>query len=403
MAMPVAAEEVLAPKPAPGSLRVATYNVSMNRSSAGRLTQDLQRGDEQIRSVAAVIRAVKPDILLLNEVDYSQQADHAEMFERLYLRDEQVDFLGNGPFPMAYRFTAPVNTGEPSGLDLNQNARTNDPDDAWGFGRFPGQYGMAVLSRWPIDVQSSRTFQNLRWALLPGALKPTWPDSGKPYYDEATWEKLRLPSKSFWDVVVRIQDSSLHLLASHPTPPAFDGPEDRNGCRNQDEIRLLYEYIGGDQVAASSAADKTKFQDYFQDDQGRSGLLAADANFVILGDLNADPVDGGNKNQWTLALLGHPRVNTDMPPVSQGAEEASRVQGQKNSQHLGPAQQDTSDFNDQVVGNLRVDYALPSKSTKILASGVVWPEQQIDRGSDWAKRVNSASDHHLVWVDILLR
>jgi len=30
----------------------------------------------------------------------------------------------------------------------------------------------------------------------------------------------------------------IHILASHPTPPVFDGVEDRNGRRNHDEIRL---------------------------------------------------------------------------------------------------------------------------------------------------------------------
>ena len=35
------------------------------------------------------------------------------------------------------------------------------------------------------------------------------------------------------------------LLVAHPTPPVFDGPEDRNGRRNFDEIPLLGDYVTG--------------------------------------------------------------------------------------------------------------------------------------------------------------
>ncbi|MGV2338699.1 MAG UNVERIFIED_CONTAM: endonuclease/exonuclease/phosphatase family protein [Planctomycetaceae bacterium] len=93
---------------------------------------------------------------------------------------------------------------------------------------------------------------------------------------------FRLSSKSHWDVPVEIGNHVLHVLASHPTPPAFDGAEDRNGRRNHDEIRLWHDYLTPE---ASS---------WIQDDSGKSGGLPADASFVILGDLNADPIDGGS-------------------------------------------------------------------------------------------------------------
>ena len=54
---------------------------------------------------------------------------------------------------------------------------------------------------------------------------------------------LPLSSKNHWDVPVRIGKRTLHLLISHPTPPAFDGPEDRNGKRNHDEIRFWRDYL----------------------------------------------------------------------------------------------------------------------------------------------------------------
>ena len=36
---------------------------------------------------------------------------------------------------------------------------------------------------------------------------------------------------------------TVHFLVSHPTPPVFDGPEDRNGTRNFDEIRFWADYV----------------------------------------------------------------------------------------------------------------------------------------------------------------
>lgn len=384
----------LAPTKAEGCIRVATFNVSMNRSGQDRLTEDLNRGDDQIRQIAAIIRNVRPDVVLLNEIDYSTTADNAKLFESLYLADPKTDSLGNGPLPLPHIFTAPVNTGVPSGLDLNKNGRTDDPEDAWGFGRFPGQYGMAVLSRFEIDQTASRSFQNLLWASLDNPQRPIDPATNKPYYDDATWKQLRLSSKSHWDVVIKANGKTLHLLASHPTPPAFDGPEDRNGCRNQDEIRMWVDYI-------SPIANPS--QSYWIDDQGRKGNLASDANFVIAGDLNSDPVDGNNRSESIKRLLDHPRVNSQSTPQSFGAVQAAEKQGQKNKEHSGKPEFDTGDFNDQVVGNLRIDYVLPSKTLKVKASGVVWPK--VDEGAanaEQLKKINDASDHHLVWIDIEL-
>ncbi|MFO0943096.1 MAG: endonuclease/exonuclease/phosphatase family protein [Pirellulales bacterium] len=375
------------------SIRVATFNVSMNRTGATRLTEDLNRQDPQIQWIAAIIRNVKPDVILLNEIDYSTAADNAKLFNELFLSDSKPDKLGGGPHPMPHIFTAPVNTGVPSGLDLNNNDRKDDPEDAWGFGRYPGQYGMAVLSRFEIDQKASRTFQNLLWAKLDGAFRPMVPETGKPYYSDEVWQQLRLSSKSFWDVVIKATGKELHLLASHPTPPAFDGPEDRNGCRNQDEIRLLVDYISSKNAAAN---------DYFVDDQGRKGGLVDGGSFVVAGDLNADPVDGSNRSEWIHKLLQHPRVAATPIPQSDGAVQAAEKQAQKNKEHKGNPAQDTGDFNDQVVGNLRIDYVLPSGDLKILRSGVVWPKIVDSASKQLIEQINAASDHHMVWVDIQL-
>jgi hypothetical protein len=62
---------------------------------------------------------------------------------------------------LPYAYVAPSNTGIPSGFDLNNDGKVGGGDDALGFGAFEGQYGMAILSRCPIDRENVRTFPEL--------------------------------------------------------------------------------------------------------------------------------------------------------------------------------------------------------------------------------------------------
>ena len=59
---------------------------------------------------------------------------------------------GQEPLRYPYVFFEPVNTGVPSGMDLDADGASDGPGDAWGFGAYPGQYGMALLSVHPIDA-----------------------------------------------------------------------------------------------------------------------------------------------------------------------------------------------------------------------------------------------------------
>ena len=76
-------------------VRFATFNVSLNRATEGELEQDLADGtDEQARNVAETIQRVNPDVLLVNEFDYSPQA--ADLFRAHYLEVGQRGIpLGN--------------------------------------------------------------------------------------------------------------------------------------------------------------------------------------------------------------------------------------------------------------------------------------------------------------------
>ncbi|MEM8864799.1 MAG: endonuclease/exonuclease/phosphatase family protein [Planctomycetota bacterium] len=356
----------------PDIVRVATYNVSMYRDRAGQLADELERGDSrQARQIAEVLQRVRPDVVLLNEFDYEQNGTRAvSAFRTQYLQKSQQ---GLSPLAFPHYFYEPVNTGVDSGLDLDGDGQLGGPADAWGYGRYPGQYGMLLLSRLPIDREKSSAYQHLLWADMPSPTWPRYPSSGEHFYNAAQRNILRLPSKSFWDVAIKLQhaetDNTLHLLCSHPTPPGFDGPEDRNGCRNYDEIGMIARHI----------TDRVK------------------RPFVVLGDLNSDPQDGGSRPGAMQQLFDLPAVNSNIVPRSEGAVVASRRRPEVNQSHRSDPAHDTAEFGGSGHGNLRVDYVLPSKQLEVVGSGVYWPKPG-EPGSEAIK----ASDHRLVWIDIRL-
>jgi 3-phytase len=361
-----------------GTIRYATFNASLNRYRHGQLVEELAdpsirpAGDRQIRTVAEIIQRVRPDVLLVNEFDFDDQGRRgtsraAELFQDNYLSESQN---GARPIRYGYRFTAASNTGIPSGFDLDNDGRvvtTPGPgygNDSFGFGEFPGQFGMTVYSRYPIVTRDVRTFQNFLWKDMPGARLPDDPATPQPqdWYSPEELAVFRLSSKSHWDVPIRVRGKVVHFLTSHPTPPVFDMAEDRNGTRNFDEIRLWADYItpgaGG----------------YIYDDRGQRGGLKPGARFVIAGDQNSDPLDGDSIPGAIQQLINNPSVNTTVTPSSPGGPEQSAIQGGANTSHRSDPAFDTADFNDNPApGNLRADYVLPDSSQRIKDAFVFWP------------------------------
>jgi hypothetical protein len=370
-------------------VRFATFNASLNRSSEGQLVRELSdRDDAQAQAVAEIIQRTRPDVLLVNEFDYDARERAAELFQDNYL---SVSQNGADAIEYRHRYVAPSNTGVPSGFDLNDDGRVGGPDDALGFGFFPGQFGMLVLSRHPIERDAVRTFRDFRWEDMPGALLPDDPDTPAPrdFYSEEELEILPLSSKSHWDVPVRVGARPVHFLVSHPTPPVFDGPEDRNGRRNSDEIRFWADYIGPGRREGS----------YIYDDEGRRGGLRPGAQFVIAGDQNADPFDGDSRPEAIRQLLDEPLINTATTPDSPGGPEQARLQGGVNAQHRGDPALDTADFAEP-PGNLRVDYVLPRRNLRITDAGVFWPLTSDPLFDLVGTFPFPSSDHRLVWLDL---
>lgn len=369
--LPVAAPA----EPAQESIRVVTFNVwELGRDKLDVVDEAGQGRDPQLRAAAEVVQRLRPDILLINEIDYDEAGENARLFESRYLAVPQAEGLEGLRFP--HQVFEPTNTGVQSGFDFDNNGERGDPEDAWGFGRYPGQYGMALYSRFPVDREGIRTFRLLRWITMPGHQMP-YGGLGRPeWYDGDEAAVFRLSSKSHWDVPIRIGDTNVHVLASHPTPPSFDGPEDRNGRRNRDEIRLWADYLSAGDIGA-----------WLVDDEGRAGGLRPGTAFVVMGDLNADPsqVEPPYSTPAITQLLEHPRVR-DPAPASAGGSYMRR------DGYAGDRARATSHWG-------RIDYVLPSADLAVVGSGVFWPPPG-DPLHHLVEGETRSSDHRAVWVDL---
>ena len=370
------------------AIRVATFNLEDVRT-----TSLLHGDDARLKQLAEVIQRIRPNVILLNEIAYdlpgapgvpadAEAGQNARRFVEHYLSKPQA--AGLEPLEFV-AFMAPSNTGMPSGFDLDHSGEVvsefENPaplkqtdagraygGDCWGFGTFPGQYGMALLvdPRLTIQTENVRTFRLLPWEYVPGAFLPSEPgdeaeDSKTPWYSEEQLRYLRLSSKSHWDVPVELPGGRVvHFLCSHPTPPAFDGPEMRNQKRNHDEIRFWADYMAN--------------EPYIVDDANQPGGLRRGEAFVVLGDLNADPDEGTSfKDPIGRHLLSNGRLASYPAPTAD-----IEVEG------LDP--DDTARF------GLRVDYVLPSRGAEVLRAGV-WRANP-------AGAASFPSDHYPVWADI---
>lgn len=383
----------------PSKLRIATFNVSMEalnyverssnskpKVSGNELTQALQQSSLQnsqqnilqIKNVAEIIQRVNPDIILLNEFD---RVDNSHKNIRTFLNDYLAHSQnGQTSINYPYFYQGAVNTGVKINADIKADEKTNlQPNGTHGFGYFEGHYGMVLLSKYPINEENIRTFQHFKWHDMPNALKPIDPKTNQPWYSDKTWQALRLSSKSHWDIPVNINGKTIHVLASHPTPPVFDGPEDRNGKRNHDEIRFWVDYINGEQGH------------YIYDDLGKKSGLAAQQAFVLLGDQNASTINGNaiatKDSQGIYALLNSDKIQDPLPTS------------------LGGKQHDTNNKNAKYYTahwGMRPDYVLPSThGFTLIDSGVYWPEKQ-QESYRLIKNRQASSDHRLVWVDVEL-
>lgn len=372
------------------SVRVATFNASLNRPARGELLAELAGGgSRQAQRVAQVIQLVRPNVLALMELDYDGTQQALDVFHNQYLMQS---WNGSTAVHYPYRRQFASNTGIPIPYDLNHDGTIARPEDAQGFGRHEGQYAFSILSQLPLAFEEARTFQTLLWSAMPENLLPIADEQTPTGIRGEAAAILRLSSKNHVDL--RLTDSGVHLLLAHPTPPIFDGSERRNARRNHDEIRLLADYLSPDS------------SDYIVDDAGREGGLPASEEFIILGDMNADPFDGVSFRDAIWQLLSHPRVLEDsayglLTPASRG--------GLQNADRPMPDMPEAAAEDERrrprgnasfhtTVWKLRVDYVLPSVGLPVRSTGVFWPTEEHQHA--YLASGTATSDHRLVWADI---
>ncbi|MEY5038852.1 MAG: hypothetical protein RL472_1958 [Pseudomonadota bacterium] len=330
------------------SLRIATYNADLSASGPGLLLQDLRKDDMPPQRAAAVqaIAELNADVIVLTGIDYDLKAESlAELAAKLTAE--------GAPYP--HLLALRPNTGVPTGRDLDGNGRLGEPRDAQGWGRFPGEGGMAVLSRLPLGTDG-RDFSDFLWADLPGNLMP----DADPARDIQ-----RLHSTGAFEIPVRLPDGkTLRLLTFYASPPVFDGPEDRNGRRNHDEAAFWLHLLAGDLPYDPPAPP-----------------------FVLLGQTSLDPADGEGRPAALRALLAHPALQDPHP---RGA--AGRV----DPGHKGDPALDTALY--ERLGGLRVEVILPSADLTVQGAGVIWPAAT----DTFTPTLVTASRHRPLWVDIAL-
>ena len=303
------------------TLRIATWHVDLSGKGPGLLLRDIREDrNPDLPNILEEVARIDADILLLSDIDYD-----LELEALTALRDRMAE----AGIAYPHLFARRPNAGMPTGLDLDGDGRLGGPRDAQGFGYFNGQGGMALLSRLPLDAANVTDLSAILWRDVPDSLIAS---------DDPGGDVQRLSSSAHWDVPVMLADGrTLHLLAFHATPPVFDGPEDRNGRRNADELRLWQHYLDGALPQQPPAA-----------------------RFMLLGNANLDAARGDGRHETMQAFLRDPRFQDPA------------------------AGTDTADWPAPGPGPMRVSYTLPSADIAVLSSG----------------EGNAVGAHRPIWIDV---
>jgi hypothetical protein len=311
-------------------LRLAFWHTELSRKGPGLLLADITKGKPDVAAALATLTEARADILILAGIDH----DHG-LVTLTALRDA----LGAGGGPDYPHVHAPrPNTGHPTGLDLNGDGKRGGPQDAQGYGRFAGQEGLAVLSRHPLTLTADHS--TLLWRDMPDSL--IIDHTGQEGAMAVGANIQRLASVAHVELAVTLPDQQVFtVMVFHAGPPVFDGPEDRNGRRNHDEVIFWKHRL-----------------------DGAFGPPPAPP-FALIGAANLDPGKGDGRSIAIQTLLQDPRL-TD-PPNLRGKP--------------------TVTWPDPGPGEMRVDYILPSQDLLIRASGILTARP-------------GSSRHNLIWVDL---
>lgn len=254
-------------------MRLALWHEAFSARGPGLLLRDLERADERLVRLAGHLKQSGADVIVLTKFDYD--AGGAAL-------TALVELIGEFAYP--YRLSLKSNAGIPTGQDLDADGRLGEPEDAQAYGRYPGQGGIAILSKFAIVDGDVRSYNDLLWQDLPNMLM-TDQDTGR--------DIQRLSSGGHWRVPLELPDGTvLTVLSGHSNTPVFDGPDDRNGRRNRDELRLWEQMLDTEQLAPFVVMANTNL-----DPNGGEGYRDAMAAFLNRTDLQ-DPLSGIPTAHW---------------------------------------------------------------------------------------------------------
>ncbi|SDY40282.1 Endonuclease/Exonuclease/phosphatase family protein [Jannaschia faecimaris] len=283
------------------AIRFATFDTGLGRKGPGLMLRDLRSGkNDQAEAALSIIVAADADVLMLMDVDWDY--DGAGL-------DAVVQRLAGAGLTYGHTVELPPNSGVPSGVDLDGDGTTYEARDALGYGWFLGDSGMAVLSRYPFGAVED--LSHTLWSDISEASNVLPPDARAV---------VPLATTAQWVIPLRIGAEEITLITLSAGTPVFDGPEDRNGLRNRDELAFV------------------------------ANLVDAARRPLVMGRANQDPARGEGHAEALHCLLEHPALQDPRPLSDDGS----------------PA---TVEW--RTAGRMRVDYVLPPRSLRVLGSGVL--------------------------------
>lgn len=292
----------------------------------------------QVRAAAEIIKKFRPEVLSINEMECCREAP--DLFLRNFLN--KADW--GDPLDYRYYYQPPTNSGI--------YTANPPPFEQKGFGLFPGQYGLALFSSFPILKENILNFNHFSWRDLP--------DSYLGCDMEGVPLDIPLFTTSFADVPVSIGDCTLHIIMLHASIPVRGY---LNAQRNADQLKFLNQYISEDPNLPGIKPKPGRY-------------------FVIMGDLNSDPEKGDSERKAINDLIANSRINY------------KRV---SRDTFMGPDLNKNTGEGVQVAPlELRLNYILPSRDIRIKELEIFRPED--DRY--WWDKARQASDHFFLWADL---
>ena len=301
-----------APVPTSGSPRSTPRSTAPRAGAAGQRPVHARQRAGARRSPRSS-SATDPDVLLVNEFDYVEGGEAAELFRENYLEVAQ-----NGARRSSTRTTSsrPSTPACPAGFDLNNNGTVGGGNDAFGLRRVPRpvRHGrlLEVPDRRPTASARSRSSsgRTCRARCCPTTRpRRSRPTGTRPRSSTVCGCRRRATGTCRSGSA----DDTVHFLVS---------PPDAAGLRRRPRTATApatstRSGFWADYVRPAAAATSTTT---------RAGTAACGrgARFVIAGDQNSDPLDGDSVAGAIQQLLDNPRVNARVTPSSERRRRGER-------------------------------------------------------------------------------